>query len=172
MARMESTERTESIRILPTEVYFSLVRRMLAETGQAYVRVTGTSMLPLLRPMRDGVVIRPAGKLRPGDIVLCDRGNGRYVLHRVIRMGRDGFTMAGDHQGHAEPGFSRDQVLGVVREIDRGNRRISVNSFFLVLYAGGMTATAFPRIYLWRATEPLRRLFRRGRTDSPGGAGR
>ena len=84
-----------SVRVLPTEQYFSLVRQQLAETGQAFVRVTGVSMQPLLRHLRDGVVLGPPQRLRRGDIVLFDRLNGRYALHRVIRVGKNGFTMAG-----------------------------------------------------------------------------
>lgn len=45
------------MQIIPTEQYFDMVRRELAEKGEAFVRVTGISMQPLLRHLKDGVVI-------------------------------------------------------------------------------------------------------------------
>lgn len=59
-------EKDRSIRILPTETYFTMVRRMLSESGSAYVRITGTSMLPLLRHLRDGVIIEPLYRQEAG----------------------------------------------------------------------------------------------------------
>jgi hypothetical protein len=32
-------EKNSSIHVLPTETYFALVRQMLSESGQAYVRI-------------------------------------------------------------------------------------------------------------------------------------
>lgn len=152
---------SSSVRILPTEAYFTLVKRQLSEHGQAYVRVTGMSMWPLLRHLRDGVIIVPPGRVRAGDIVLFDRRNGRYALHRVIRVTGNSFSMAGDNQRHMETGLPLEQVVGVVTEIDRGGRRISCRNFFLEIYSRALTSLAWPRIYLRKAVGkligPLRR---------------
>ena len=133
---------------LPTETYFTLVRQMLADTGRAYVRVTGASMEPLLRHMKDGVIIGPPDRIRSGDIVLFDRRNGHYALHRVIRIGKDSFSMAGDNQRHMEKGLPLDQVVGVVRAIDRGGRQIPCENFFMKIYAKAVTCLTIPRIKL------------------------
>lgn len=150
-----------SVRVLPTEQYFSLVRQQLAETGQAFVRVTGVSMQPLLRHLRDGVVLESPRRLRRGDIVLFDRLNGRYALHRVIRVGKNGFTMAGDNQWHVEKDLPFGQVVGVAVALERKGRRIPCENFFLKMYSRAVTALTFPRIYLRKAAGKLFRLFRR-----------
>lgn len=150
-----------SVRVLPTETYFALVRQQLSDKGQAYIRVTGNSMTPLLRHLRDGVIIEPPGKPHAGDIVLFDRKNGRYALHRVIRAKKNGFTMAGDHQWHIENNLPYDQIVGVVTAIVRGGHFVAGNNFFLKIYSMAMISFTFPRIYLRKvigwAIKPFRR---------------
>lgn len=155
----------QPIRVIPTEAYFAKVRRQLADQGQAYVRVTGMSMRPLLRHLRDGVIIAPPENIRVGDIVLFDRRNGRYALHRVIQKRKAGFTMAGDSQWHLEKNLPYDQIVGVAVCIDRGGRRIPCQSFFLKTYAVAVTALAFPRIHLRKAAGKLKTFLRRVRSS-------
>lgn len=156
-----------SVQLLPTEQYFSLIRQQLADKGQAFVRVTGISMQPLLRHVRDGVILAPPSRIRRGDIVLFDRRNGHYALHRVIRAQKSGFTMAGDNQWHVEKDLPYDQVVGVAIAIDRNGRRIPCTNFFIKIYAWAVPAFTFPRIYLRKALGKLVKRFRRIK-DQPG----
>ena len=149
------------MRRIPTETYFSLVRQQLAENGRAYVRVTGESMRPILRHLRDGVVIVPPDRIRRGDIVLFDRMNGRYALHRVIRVGKAGFVMAGDNQWHFETDLPYNQIVGVVSEIDRSGKIISVDNFFYRMFTFTVVSVAFPRIYIHKIIGRLAKFFRR-----------
>lgn len=153
------------VQVLPTETYFSLVRQMLSDNGQAYVRVTGMSMWPLLRHMQDGVVIVPPERIRKGDIVLFDRRSGRYALHRVICKGRQGFTMAGDNQWHMERNLPYDQIVGVVAGIHRNDRFIPCDKLSVKLYAWAVTLLAVPRIYLRQMIRLLLKPFRRDKTS-------
>ncbi len=153
----------QPIRVIPTEAYFAMVRRQLSESGHAYVRVTGMSMWPLLRHLTDGVIIVPPDRVRLGDIVLFDRKNGRYTLHRVVMKEKKGFSMAGDHQWHVERGLPYGQIMGVVSILDRNGRRIPCESFFLKFYAWTVTALTFPRIHLGKLVRKLIGLFRRRR---------
>lgn len=92
----QAAKKAASLQVLPTEEYFARVRQSLSEKGQAYVRVTGMSMWPLLHHLRDGVILIPPHEIRRGDIVLFARESGRYALHRVIEKKGEIFTMAGD----------------------------------------------------------------------------
>lgn len=141
------------VRVIPTETYFSRIRQKLSDDGRAYVRVTGDSMRPLLRHLRDGVIIVPPERVRIGDIVLFDRRNGRYALHRVIRTGETGFMMAGDNQWHMEKDLPYDQIVGVACGVVRGERFIPRENFFLRIYSLAVTWLSFPRIYLWKAVK-------------------
>lgn len=156
---MEKTTRP-AVRVLPTETYFAMVRQSLAENGQAFVRVTGSSMQPLLRHLRDGVILAPPGKIRRGDIVLYDRQNGRYALHRVIRVKDGRFTMAGDNQWHVERDLPLDRVIGVATHIVRKGKQIPVEKFFLKIHTFAVTALTLPRINVRRGLGRLVRPFR------------
>ena len=153
------------IRVLPTETYFAMVREKLDSTGQAFVRVTGISMMPLLRHMRDGVILEPPGTIRPGDIVLFDRRSGRYALHRVIRVHGDTFDMAGDNQWHVEYGLPLDQVMGVAVSIVRDGRVIPCSKLFQKIYARALTCLTEPRINMRKAVGRMVKSFRRAKTE-------
>ena len=158
-------KRATSLKVISTEAYFSMVRRQLSEEGWANVRVTGNSMRPLLRHLRDAVTIVPPDEIHRGDIVLFDRKNGRYALHRVIRTGKHGFDMAGDNQWHVEKDLPYEQIVGVVCAIVRGGKYVSCEKVFLKIYKMAVTSLTLPRIYIWKAfvqlMRPLRKRWKR-----------
>ena len=145
------------VREIPTEEYFSIVREQLASEGKAYVRVTGSSMMPLLHHMEDRVVIVPPNKIRLGDVVLYDRQNGRYALHRVIGKSKSEFSMAGDNQYHIEKNLDYGQIIGVVSAIERGEKLKSYDSFSLRLYTFWVILISRPRIYIHRLGSRIKR---------------
>ncbi len=159
---MERQQERRPLRVLETEKYFTIIKQMLADHGQAFVRVTGSSMYPLLHHLRDGVILVPPERVRAGDIVLFDRRNGRYALHRVIGMGKRTFTMAGDNQWHMERNLPCEQIVGVVRAICRDGREIPVEKFFLQIYFQGARLLAWPRICGCQAAIKLLRPLKRG----------
>lgn len=148
------------VHVMPTKEYFTLIQKMLDETGQAYVRVTGMSMWPILYHLRDGVLLVRPENIRTGDIVLFDRQNGRYALHRVIRKKKNGFHMAGDHQWHMEYDLPYEQVMGVVKGVYRKGQYISADKPLMKLYAGIVVLLTVPRILLWRLVRFLVRPLR------------
>ena len=151
------------IRTLPTEQYFAIIKEQLALSGTAYVRVTGVSMHPMLCHLRDSVILVPPTRIRVGDIVLFERGNGRYALHRVILKTGRGFYMAGDNQWHYEANLPYAGIVGVASHIVRDGKTLDVRRFPQVLFAAFITAAAFPRIFVYRMLRslyrPLARLF-------------
>lgn len=132
--------------------------------------MTGSSMMPLLHHMRDRVEIKPGIKVRLGDIVLYDRQNGRYALHRVVRKKRDSFTMVGDNQWYIDYNLSYNQIVGVVTAVERNGKRIARENVFMKLYSLMLTTAAFPRIYLWKAIQKLLKPFRHSGNQGQEGA--
>lgn len=158
---MTGTQPSVKHQSLPTELYFSLVRQQLSDSGSAFVRVTGSSMQPLLHHLRDGVILVPPAKIRAGDIVLFDRRNGRYALHRVVRItGGDTFTMAGDNQAHLERSLPLAQVVGVVSAVVRDGKQIPCGRGWVRVYALAMAWFAVPRIIVRRVIGRLTGPFR------------
>lgn len=103
-----------------------LIRERL-ECGQT-VRFSpkGSSMLPMLREGRDTVVLAPVPEeVKKYDVVLYRRDNGRYVLHRIVRVGQT-YTCIGDNQYVYEPELHRDQFFAVVTGFCRRGREHAV----------------------------------------------
>ncbi len=132
--------------------------------------MTGSSMKPLLHHMRDRVEIKPGLKVQLGDIVLYDRQDGRYALHRVVRKKRDCFTMVGDNQWYIDDNLAYDQIVGVVTAVERNGKRIARGNGFLKLYSMILTTSAFPRIYLRKAILKLLKPFRHSGNQGQEGA--
>lgn len=103
------------------------VALMGAVTEEALLRgdtvrltVTGNSMYPLFHSKRDTVTLSPAEHIRKYDITFHKRADGRYILHRVLKVQKDGtYLIAGDNELKTEPPVRREQIFGVVTEYTR-----------------------------------------------------
>ena len=113
--------------------------------GCAELVVTGISMLPFLHPLRDSVILEAPSALRVGDIVFFSRGGGRFILHRIRRILKNGeLVVCGDNQDWTEQ-VAPEQVLAKAAAVRRGGKVISCRS------AAWRISGA-----LWYPTRPLR----------------
>ena len=124
-----------------------LMQEVLTAGGTVDLTTTGNSMRPMLLHRVSKVRLAAPRPLRRGDIPLYRRDNGTYVLHRVMALEGERYTLCGDHQWHPEPGIRQDQVLAVVTDFCRRSRWVSC------------VAPGY-RLYwkIWVAIRPLRRL--------------
>ena len=101
--------------------------------GEFLLYPRGESMLPLIRPARDGVYLVRAEKTARNDIFLYRRENGRFVLHRFVRREKSGsLTFRGDNQREAETGVPEDALIARVSAVLRdGKRKNPKNPFYL-----------------------------------------
>ena len=94
----------------------------------------GISMLPLIREGKDSVTLSSITQpLRKYDIVLYQRDNGKYILHRIIKVS-DTITCVGDNQVQVETGLRRDQMIAVVVAYSREGKVHSVKELRYKLY--------------------------------------
>lgn len=99
-------------RILDTTAYLDTVCELLRQ-GEKHVAipVTGGSMVPFLHSGDMAYLDLPDTPLKKGDIVLYTRQNGRYILHRIKKVKKDGsFVMVGDAQQDLELIPRRDMI--------------------------------------------------------------
>ncbi len=131
---------------------YPLILDTLSSGGSFKLTVTGTSMIPTLRGGRDSVVLSRAPEaLAKYDLPLYRRRNGSFVLHRVVRVEADGsYTMCGDHQWRLEQGIRREQIVGLVTQLERKGRVISVHD-----------RGYLRRVRFWVRVLPLRRVILR-----------
>lgn len=115
----------------------------------------GVSMMPLLRQDKDVMVIyKQVEDFKKNDAVLFKRANGQYVLHRITKVLSDGhFYIVGDNciRGEVVP---QAQILGVLKEVKRGKKVVSVDDFWYKVYVFFVPAH---RLCL-RVRQPCRRV--------------
>ena len=132
--------------VLDTEKYLDAVCLMLSQ-GHTHVPVpvNGVSMRPFLRNGDFVYLIALPEKVKRGDIVLFQRKNNQYVLHRVYKIRRDGtYLFLGDSQLEPEP-VDRSQLRAKVSFVRCGGENCAPGSFRWWFFAG-------PWLYLakWR----------------------
>lgn len=89
-----------------------LAAEALRTSGRLRLRVHGESMLPTLWPCDVTEIAGcSVGDLRGGEIVLALR-DGRFFLHRFLRITASGFVLQGDSMPHPDPEFPSTALLG------------------------------------------------------------
>ena len=110
----------------------ALAAEILLAGSALRFRARGISMAPFIHDgdIVDVQPIRPA-RVRTGDIVLATVWDGRVVVHRVIgrgeHRGSPNFLLQGDALARPDGYTTPDGVLGRVRLVERGTRRIVLN---------------------------------------------
>lgn len=112
---------------------------LLGLIGEGYdvtFTVVGDSMSPLWCNMRDSVVLTKCdpSSLKVGDVPLCKRPNGKYVLHRIIKVNDETYDIIGDNQTEIEKGLPKSCVLCVVKSFNRKGKAYSCNTASYKLY--------------------------------------
>ena len=134
-----------------TQAFFEKYRLLLNAGETLSLPVLGNSMSPFLVHQRDTVWLRkPDRPLRKGDIVLYQRSNGAYILHRICQIREESFTMIGDAHQTPEPGITRDQIFGLVVRIERKGKILEPSSFWWKFFS-----------LVWIRLIPLRRFFQK-----------
>jgi hypothetical protein len=112
---------------------FSYMDRLFDQGKTAWVVVTGMSMYPFLRENLDMVELTRASfpSIKKGDIVLIQRLNGEFVLHRVMKKNPSNLYIIGDAQQWLEGPILENQLKAIVINIRRDNKMISCNNRLL-----------------------------------------
>lgn len=122
MMTMDTKKKIADINLLAP-----MIEEHLAKGQEVRFVVTGNSMYPTLHSRQDTVLLKPAQEIRKYDITFHRRADGRYILHRVVGINRDGtYRIAGDNEIKTEPPVKREQILGVVAEFTRWGKRYQV----------------------------------------------
>lgn len=117
----------------------------LESGGTVKLPVKGVSMYPLIRPIRDFVLIEKSDTYKKYDIIFYQRQDGSYILHRIVGKDDEGFILAGDSETDKETGVKMSQILAKTTYIIRRNKKIDTNAFLYKMYSR-----------LWVALMPLR----------------
>ena len=156
------------VRQIPMAQLRELLDEQLAH-GEALLPVTGNSMWPLLAGGRDMVrLARLDRSVQPGDIILYQRTDGSYILHRVIRLcAPDGCVCCGDAQWEGEQ-VCEVKILACVTAFRRKGRwqetaRSRPYQFYKRFWVNTFPARR-PLLKLLCLLQRTRRGLKRGRT--------
>ncbi len=128
-----------------------LIEEKLAAGGEVLFSPRGTSMLPTFKEGRDSLIlVSPPSRLKKYDIALFKIDNCRYVLHRVISVGKKAYTFIGDNRFEYEKNIEQGQIIALCAACVRDGKRIELDSF---------RARAFARF--WHYTRLFRKIYRK-----------
>ena len=107
----------------------------ISRTGKLIYTNVGDSMMPLIRQNRDLLIIeKVSGRLKKYDVPLYKRDSGQYVLHRIIKVYKDDYVICGDNRWQKEYGITDHHIIGVLTDVIRNGKTISVNNKNYRLY--------------------------------------
>lgn len=124
-------------RQVDTQEYVSVLRELVEQGHSVSMMVSGSSMNPFLCHHRDVIYFeKPDRALKAGDMVFYRRENGQYVMHRIVRAGKNGeFDLIGDAQTSIEHGVKRDQIFALVTKVKRKGQEIVPGDFRWFFFA-------------------------------------
>lgn len=86
----------------------------------------GTSMWPTLKHAKQSVIVLlKTERLKEMDVALYLRKDGKYVLHRVIKVLQDGYVFTGDSLDFTET-VLENEVVGVMVGFYRKKKYVDV----------------------------------------------
>lgn len=128
-----------------------VIEEVLASGGEFRIYPRGTSMLPLIVQERDSVVLKRCFTVpaKRHDIAFYRRKNGQFVLHRVMKICKDGtYVMCGDNQTELEVGIEPSQIIAYTAKIYRKDKQVNLD---------GAGYTAY--VFFWTKM-PIRKMCR------------
>ncbi|MBQ7760434.1 MAG: S24/S26 family peptidase [Clostridia bacterium] len=94
-----------------------IIEEVISSGGEFHLAPHGNSMLPLIKPGKDTVVLVAPTDLKEQDIVLYRRANGQFILHRIMYIKKDHLLMCGDNLDYYEYEIKLEDILAKVKDI-------------------------------------------------------
>lgn len=107
-------------RKVDTQSYLSVIQEIVESGKSTTILVSGNSMSPFIIHGRDSVMVSPiVTPLKKGDIAFFRRRDGRFIMHRICKVAKDGYYFVGDGQIDIEGPIDREQIFAVVTAVQR-----------------------------------------------------
>ena len=153
-------------RRVDTKELLDAYRELLPQVDTLPLLVSGNSMSPFLVHERDTVYLAALKdqKLHTGDIVLYQRDDGSYILHRICGICNAPsirYNIIGDAHVIVEKGVRRDQIFAFVKWVDRKGRKLAPGSFRWEFFARVWVRIIPARPLILRVYTALHRVFGR-----------
>ena len=146
------------MKTLSNDIFFAQVESEIAAGRSVRFKVKGHSMYPLLRNGKDEVTLSPLEKVPTFNDIVLFRYHGKHILHRIISIESDTYTIQGDGIYLSCEKCTRKDILGVVTHIHKkGKVTIGTTSKRALFYLFCWYRLRFCRRYLLAV---LRRVYK------------
>ena len=133
---------------IPNEALLTQVGELVSGGHHVTIRVRGNSMNPFFVDRRDEVILSPFTKedIKVGKVILARDGQGRFILHRIIKIEGEDIVMMGDGNLKGVEHTTTNDILGIVTAGIRKGKQVKCAGFGWEFYS-----------CLWVIMCPLRR---------------
>ena len=105
-----------------------LVVSQIERNQSVWITVSGNSMYPLFISGRDEVCLEKSKKYKRNDIVFYNN-NGKWMLHRIVKVKGDAVSCKGDNVKAFEPPVKLNDIVAKVVKFKRKNKVYSTKGF-------------------------------------------
>ena len=120
-----------------TREYVTALKEMVEQGMEVSMTIFGTSMEPFLIDKRDKIYFRKTeDPIKKGDMVFYQRKTGEYVMHRVLKVRKHQYYLAGDHQTFLEGPIEAQQIFAKVISVERAGVWLTEKDRLWKFYAG------------------------------------
>ena len=120
-----------------TREYVAALKEMVEQGMEVSMTIFGTSMEPFLIDKRDKIYFRKTeDPIKKGDMVFYQRKTGEYVMHRVLKVRKHQYYLAGDHQTFLEGPIEAQQIFAKVVSVERAGVWLTEKDRLWKFYAG------------------------------------
>ncbi|MEG1579651.1 MAG: S24/S26 family peptidase [Bacteroidaceae bacterium] len=110
------------VKELPNDQFMPHIRELISNGHTVSLRLKGNSMRPFLESLRDKALLAPCTQPQKGDAILAQIKDGRYVLHRIVKIEGNNITLMGDGNVGFTEHCQRADVLGIATHFYRKGR--------------------------------------------------
>ena len=132
---MSNTHADTSSERIPMSSLVPVIKEVISSGGEFNLFTRGTSMKPTIVEGVHSVMLGAPTEIARGDIILYERANGQFVLHRLLKIKGDEYFTCGDNQYIIERGIHPDSVIARVTKIQKGDTSVDVDKSRAFLFA-------------------------------------
>ena len=110
---------------------YNQIEEIIERDGQVLETTYGVSMQPMLRQGENPIIISKINApLKKRDVILFRCESGKYLLHRIIEIKKDGYLTRGDNNLFNDGIIKDEQIKGILTGYYKGEKYIDCRKSF------------------------------------------
>lgn len=110
---------------------YNQIEEIIERDGHVLETTYGISMQPMLRQGENPIVIsKITSPLKKRDVILFRCDSGKYLLHRIVKIKKNGFLTRGDNNTFYDGIIKEEQIKGILTGYYKGDKYIDCQKNF------------------------------------------